>query len=207
MVGTASKPATFSLWSTTSALTPANYKGLWDPTTDTPTLPGAGSGNNGWWYVASATGESASPIAENFTAGDIVWSTGSVWAQDTSDCGNGLTDTTNAATNSPGLFYGYGQTQYSNNSLPDTIFRTILQLQAITNTGDGTLLGIMNSLAEIFPGQILLVDNQNMTLTYYVSSALSLSASALASFLPKPMGVGITVIILTPGPDGKITIP
>lgn len=205
--GTPISPGYFSLWDSTSSLNVAKYKGTWDPASDTPTLPAAAAGNNGWWYVASANGASTSPIVANFTCGDIIVSNGSAWSQDTVDCGNGLTDATNPATNANAVFYGYGQSREAINSLTDPQYRTVLTLQSIVNTSPGTLSSIMDLLFLLFPGQILLVDNQDMTLTYYVSSALTLSPSVLASFLPKPMGVGITVIVLTPGADGKIVIP
>ena len=205
--GTPISPGYFSLWDYASARNVSLYRGTWDPASDTPSLPAAASGNNGWWFVASATGSSTSPIVANFTCGDVIWSNGTIWQQDTTDCGNGLTDYTNRAVNANGVFYGYGQVSYSINSLTDPAFRTALILQSIVNTSDGTLPSIMSLLNSLFPEQILLVDNQNMTLTYYVSSALSLSASVLSSILPKPMGVGITVVIVTPAPDGSITIP
>jgi hypothetical protein len=205
--GTAISPGYFSLWDSTSALNPALYQGTWNPATDAPTIPAAGAGNTGWWYVASANGTSTSPIGATFTVGDVIKSNGSAWSQDTTDCGNGLTDSTNQATNQNATFYGYGQTNYSINSLTDAAFRVALILRSIVNTSDGTLSSIMTLLNTLFPGQILLVDNQNMTLTYYVSSALSLTGASLASLLPKPMGVGITVTVVTPNADGTITIP
>lgn len=205
--GTPISPGYFSLWDSTSSLNVAKYKGTWDPASDTPTLPAAGAGNNGWWYVVSANGASTSPIVSNFTCGDIIVSNGSAWSRDSVDCGNGLTDATNPATNANAVFYGYGQSREAINSLTDPQYRTVLTLQSIVNTSPGTLSSIMDLLFLLFPGQILLVDNQDMTLTYYVSSALTLSPLVLASFLPKPMGVGITVIVLTPGADGKIVIP
>ena len=201
--GSATSPGYFSLWDSTSALDPTKYQGTWDPTTNTPPLPPAAAGNNGWWYAASAAGLSTAPIAATFVLGDVIVSNGTNWSQDQTDSANGLTDSNSSATNAFATFYGYGQATVQINSLADPAYRIVLQLKSIINTSDGTLYGINKLLSTLFPGKIFVVDNQNMTLTYYVSSVITLSAAVLALFLPRPMGVGITVIIFNPA-QGEI---
>lgn len=198
--GAAISPGYFSLWDGTSTLDLTKYKGTWDPASDTPTIPAAAAGNAGWWYVASDSGSSSSPIVEDWVCGDVLVSNGTVWSRDTNDCGNGLTDGTDLSINANPVFYGYGQSSGQVNALTDASYRVVLKLKSITNTSDGTLASIMSILNAIFPGQISLVDNQDMTLTYSVASTVPLPASILAKFLPRPMGVGITVVIVTPTP-------
>ena len=199
-VGTPILPGLFSLWTYASALNPALYKGTWNPATNIPNLPSAGGGNTGWWYVASVAGTSTTPLAATFKCGDIVKSNGSVWSLDTADCGNGLTTYSYLTVNANGIFYGYAYASQQINSLSDASYRVLLKLKSITNINDGTLYSISLLLASLFPGQITITDNQNMTLTYSVISTLPLPISVLSMFLPKPMGVGISVVIVTPTP-------
>lgn len=196
-VGVNVTPPFFSLWDTTSSRTVSLYKGTWNPTTDTPTLPAASGGNNGWWYVASASGNSTSPISATWVAGDVIFSNGTVWARDTTDCGNGLTDTTDSTINIPGVFWSTAQnfTQYT--SLTDPSYYALLKIKIVGNSMDGTLVGLCKSLNYFFPNQAITVtDNQNMTISYTVQSALvPLSLSVLETYLPHPMGVSISVTL------------
>lgn len=80
-------------------------------------------------------------------------------------------------------------------NLADATYAQIIKLQIILNSNDGTLASIENYLNIFFEGQVNLVDNKNMTLTYNVSSNVPISPTLLAAYLPKPMGVGITVNI------------
>lgn len=192
----------FSLWTYGSTLDPADYQGTWEPAGDTPTLPAA-SGVPGHWYVVSASGESATPIAETWRAGDVIFSDGSVWAKNTTDNGNGLTTYADTASNAEGVFYTYAFFSGQNSDLSDAEYRVVLKLKIVLNASNGTLASIMDYLVEFFPdGQITLTDNKDMTLSYYVLSTVALSKELLEIYLPRPMGVGITVTIVNPTPGG-----
>lgn len=194
-VGTAILPGLFSFWTYASSLDPTLYQGTWDPASDTPVIPAASGGNTGWWYVASAAGISTSPISETFKCGDIIVSNGSAWSQDTTDCGNGLTSYVDLAANVNAVFYGYGYASQQVNSLSDPSYRVLLKLKSILNINDGTLYSINNLLNQLFPDQITVTDNQDMTLSYVVAPNLPLTVSVWQSYLPRPMGVGISVTV------------
>ena len=80
-------------------------------------------------------------------------------------------------------------------TLTDTELRTLIKLKIILNNSDSSLYSIMNALNQFFPGQISLVDNKDMTITYTVSVNLTnaLSAAIYLGILPKPMGVSATI--------------
>ena len=105
---------------------------------------------------------------------------------------HGLTSSV-ADVNTDGIFYqttGQGQ---ENTALSDTAYAFILQLKVIINSSDGTLASIQNYLAMFFQNIVFVVDNADMTLTYFVSVNCPVPVSVLTGYLPKPMGVGITV--------------
>lgn len=196
----------FGFWDYASTLDKALYQGTWKPGTNDPTLPAAGVGNTGWWYVADEAGTSAAPIVETFNAGDIIFSDGAVWAKQTTDNGNGLSDYTNIGTNRNGIFYDYAFSNGQNSNLTDAEYRTVIKLKIILNANDGTLATIMDYLQTFFPGQITLIDGTNMTMLYTVLSTVPLSQQLLEIYLPRPMGVGITVTIISPVPTGEDAI-
>ena len=192
----------FSLWSSSSVRDPALYKGTWVPASNSPAIPTAGGGNNGWWYVAYADGVSTAPIAGTWNAGDIIFSNGSAWAKETDDCGNGLTTSTDLSVNLNGVFYSTAFYSGQNADLTDEEYRTVIKLKAILNSNDGTLASIMGYLNRFFPGLVSLLDNQDMTMNYVVVSTIALSKELLQIYLPRPMGVGITITIVSPSPVG-----
>jgi hypothetical protein len=81
-------------------------------------------------------------------------------------------------------------------NLPDSSYVLLLKLQIVLNSNDGTLASIQKFIALFFPGLVTVVDNKDMSLTYTVSRLVSIPADVLAAYLPKPMGVGITVNII-----------
>lgn len=101
--------------------------------------------------------------------------------------------------NTTGVFYRYSNQGVPNTTLTDAAYAFLLKLKIILNHADGTLSNIMESLNMFLPGQVQLIDNQNMTLTYNVQPSVPIGGGILALFLPKPMGVGITVNLLTIG--------
>lgn len=201
-VGTPTPVGYFGLWNAASARDPALYQGVWDPALDDPALPAAAGGNAGWWYAIQNPGTSATPIAEAFLAGDVIFSDGAVWAKSTADNANGFTATGNLATNANSIFYRTSFAGALNTNLTDAQYRTIIKLKALLNSDPGTTASITGALYAFFPGLITVVDGQDMTLSYFVNSAVPLDADLLRRFLPKPMGVGINVTIVSPLPPG-----
>ncbi len=115
--------------------------------------------------------------------------------------GDGLRDSTGPGgeegiINSGVIFYDATTQGGVNTALSDLQYRFAISLQIILNSSNGSMASIEAFLNEFFPGQVSLVDNQDMTLTYNVSSSVALPVTVLEEFLPKPMGVGITVNIV-----------
>lgn len=91
------------------------------------------------------------------------------------------------------LFYQYQFQAQANTALSDSSYRLLLKLKIILNTSDNTLASIQEYLQVFFSGLVTIVDNKDMTLTYFVSPQSPLSIDVLEKYLPRPMGVGITV--------------
>jgi hypothetical protein len=96
--------------------------------------------------------------------------------------------------NSGVVFYNPGGPGTQNVDLPDNVYRFMLQLKIILNTNDARLSSVMALLWQFFGTSVSLVDNQNMTITYTVAANAPASSALLAAYLPKPMGVGISVL-------------
>jgi hypothetical protein len=62
--------------STTSGLTP---KGAWNATTNSPSIPSASSGNNGWFYIVNVAGNTNINGINTWTLGDWIVSNGTAW--------------------------------------------------------------------------------------------------------------------------------
>ena len=191
----------FGLWTYgETTLLQANYQGTWDPATNTPALS---SGSAGQWWVASAAGTSTSPVAATFACGDVLLcSGGSAFVKDAVPNGNGLTTYASSAVNANGVFYQYEFASGQNSDLTDAQYRVAIKLKIALNASDGTLASIMSYLQEFFPGEISLLDTKDMHLAYTVLSSVALSPELLAIYLPRPMGVGISVTIISPVPGG-----
>lgn len=200
----------FGLWTDAEAtLLESNYQGTWDPATNTPTLT---TSTAGFWWVVSATGTSAAPIAATFQAGDVIRCLGGTsfvrytdpaiypYSANTPN-GNGLTDYSSPAINQNGVFYQYDFASGQNTLLTDAEYRAVIKLKIILNSCDHTLFSIQAYLLLFFGAQITVVDNTDMTMDYTVISTVPLSPELLFIFLPRPMGVGITVNTISPIPD------
>jgi len=197
----------FGLWTyAETILLQASYQGTWNPTTNDPALTSSTSGN---WWVASSAGTSTSPVAATFACGDVLYCSGgtafSHYVTGTPN-GNGLTSYASPGVNANGIFYRYDFATGQNSNLTDEQYRTVIKLKIVLNSSDGTLANIMAYLQEFFAGQIFLVDTQNMNLAYTVLSTVALSPELLSIYLPRPMGVGISVTIISPIPGGGSTL-
>lgn len=57
------------------------YRGTWNASTNTPTIPAASSGNAGWFYYVSVAGSTAIDGNSTWTVGDRLISNGAVWTR------------------------------------------------------------------------------------------------------------------------------
>lgn len=97
---------------------------------------------------------------------------------------------------SPWRFLSYQFSGQDINLLSDGDMALLMRLKIIINTTDNTLYSINNYLMAFFAGGITVVDNKDMTLTYYVSDTVTLDPAVLEPYLPKPMGVSTSVVYL-----------
>lgn len=209
-IGPATVRPYFGLWTYAEAtLLEADYQGTWDPTTNTPTLT---TSTAGFWWVADSAGTSTAPLAATFRAGDVIRCTGGTTFVRYTDAGvypyspntpngNGLTSYASPAVNPNGIFYQYDFASGQNTLLTDAQYRACIKLKIILNSCNHTLFSIQAYLLLFFGSQITLVDNTDMTLDYTVVSTVPLSPELLAIFLPRPMGVGITINTISPVPE------
>lgn len=105
---------------------------------------------------------------------------------------NGLISN-NTSDNRAVVFFRAGYTGARNTALTDTSYSFMMALQIILNSSDGTLASIQRYLAALVPGSVTVVDNKDMTLTYTITGTLPVDPTTLGAYLPKPMGVGITI--------------
>ena len=83
---------------------------------------------------------------------------------------------------------------YSEQTLSDGNFRTLIALKMISNFGNSSLANITNGLYALLGTLIFPVDHQDMTMSYWVAPSIGLPNSTLLAVLPRPMGVGIMII-------------
>jgi hypothetical protein len=87
-------------------------------------------------------------------------------------------------------------------TLDDSDFLMLIQLAVLENSSDASLATIQNLIEMFFPGDILVFDYQDMTMSYLISSSLGsqnfIEVVITEGLLPKPMGVGIRGIVFAP---------
>ncbi len=57
------------------------YKGTWDASTDTPTIPPAAPANNRWYYIVSVAGTTLIDGTSSWAVGDWITSNGAAWVK------------------------------------------------------------------------------------------------------------------------------
>lgn len=119
---------------------------------------------------------------------------------------NGLSNY-DGTTNPLAVFYQYQSSGQNNTSLADNAYAFMMALKIVLNSSDGTLFSIQQFLNTLLPGMVQVVDNRDMTLTYSINVNAPVSPTVIEPYLPKPMGVGITLTTFaTLGTDGGDTI-
>lgn len=107
---------------------------------------------------------------------------------------NGFMDAVNPDSFIYAEFFNCLNALYSVQTLSDGNFRTLIALKMISNFGNSSLANITNGLYALLGTLIFPVDHQDMTLTYWVAPSIGLPNSTLLAVLPRPMGVGISII-------------
>lgn len=105
-----------------------------------------------------------------------------------------------AAFNQQPFFQGAPLTD--NFQLSDSAYRVLILAKALFNICDGSIKAINQILLNLFPGRgnCYVIDNRNMSMTYYFSFALSpveLAIVEQSGALPRPSGVASNVSALS----------
>lgn len=116
-------------------------------------------------------------------------------------CGFG--DYTDSFINPTGLFYLYQYAAGIPSALDDEQYRLVLKLQIVANSSDGTLYSLQNAMAEFLAGAFAIVDPKDMTLVYVLTAFPPISLTVLRRFLPRPMTLGVSVVVNSP--DVRVT--
>ena len=87
-------------------------------------------------------------------------------------------------------------------SLSDASFRTLIFAKALSNISNGSIPAINQLLQNLFPnrGNCYVIDNQNMTMTYYFTFALTAVEQAIlaqTNVLPTPAGVAASIVFVS----------
>jgi hypothetical protein len=85
-------------------------------------------------------------------------------------------------------------------ALSDTDFLTLMRFTIIKNTTNSSLAQIVSLLIAFFPNQVFITDSTNMSIEYTIvenlGSANLLYALENGGYLPVPMGVGFSVVLI-----------
>lgn len=87
-------------------------------------------------------------------------------------------------------------------TLDDSDYLSLIQMAILKNSAGSSLATIQQFIQMFFPGQMLVFDYQDMSMSYFIASTIG-SPDLLEMFisqglLPKPMAVQINVIIYAP---------
>lgn len=101
-----------------------------------------------------------------------------------------------AAPDKTGLFYDATEVIVNDFRLNDDAFRTLIKLRIAQNYGDYSVETITESLSTFFDDSIILKDNYDMSITYFIgdTSAALVKAALQKEVLPKPAGVRVELI-------------
>lgn len=80
-------------------------------------------------------------------------------------------------------------------ALNDDAFRTLIKLKIVQNNSNHSLYDVSKSMQRFFDGQIVVKDNYDMTMTYFITQTDALIKAIIEkNALPKPSGVEIEAI-------------
>lgn len=93
----------------------------------------------------------------------------------------------------------YNQSQYS---LPDVDYRWLLKFKSAVNVMRGSMYGIDEALYNVFEGDVIMKNNQNLTMTYIVSAERTLATLAARNlgYYRAPEGIGANYVLRVPNP-------
>jgi hypothetical protein len=103
-----------------------------------------------------------------------------------------------------GKYVGVSRSGYGTSGQPITLndddYTTLIKMVIIKNNSGSSLATIQELLAANFPGQIFISDSTTMSLNYLIRESLGtsdlLELLATGGYLPKPMAVSISIVIV-----------
>lgn len=103
---------------------------------------------------------------------------------------------------SDGMFKTYYNSTLSFYSLGDEDYRVLLKFKALANIQRASMAQMDENLWNAFAGDVLLQNNQDLTITYIVANKLNipLLAALKKGYLRAPMGIGMGYILEVPYP-------
>jgi len=103
---------------------------------------------------------------------------------------------------SDGMFKTYYNSTLSFYSLGDEDYRILLKFKALANIQRASMAQMDENLWNTFKGDVLLKNNQDLTITYIVANKLNipLLAALKKGYLRAPIGVGMGYILEVPYP-------
>lgn len=104
--------------------------------------------------------------------------------------------------NPTSVFLRYSMLTESNVDLEDEEYRLMLKIKITLNNTDNTLASITSLLNSFFGDDLICYDSKDMTLSYLTTPNAQRIATlfALQKALPKPQGVRMTGVYLSPDP-------
>jgi hypothetical protein len=100
-----------------------------------------------------------------------------------------------SSANPQGIWLRYAAATSQNTALGDDSYRAALKLRICQLYNDSTVFSIETLLQAFWPGrQVVLFDSHNMTIEYFVSTAIPLPLNVWQAYLPSPTGVGISSV-------------
>lgn len=114
----------------------------------------------------------------------------------------GFTDYTDPTLNANAAMYAYVNYTSSVSTLSDSEYRLLLKLKALLNISSNTLYEMNNILYDFFGTDLILCDQLDMSLSYFVNPNISriISIANEQNLLPKPMGVLISGVFESSDP-------
>lgn len=103
---------------------------------------------------------------------------------------------------SDGMFKTYYNSTLSFYSLGDEDYRVLLKFKALANVQRASMAQMDENLWNTFGGDVLLKNNQDLTITYIVANKLNipLLAALKKGYLRAPIGIGLGYILEVPYP-------
>lgn len=125
------------------------YQGVWDASTNNPTIPAASSSNNGWYYIVSVAGSTNIDGITDWKVGDWIISQGTAWKKvDNTDSVSSVFGRTGDIAATSGDYTADQITETATRVFITPAQETIINNTSGVNTGDQDLSGLEPDLGN-----------------------------------------------------------